>query len=170
MTESQEWDLIRVLANQLELRDVRRLRRITGLILKRRAANREALNERAREGFAGLANAMAGVAWALACRNALREWKGHRPLGGTRPASGEMWLPWELMKARAYALAKYDCCVLTVTDWTQARNCIEQVNRYRLADQQPTAAKFVIPLTKRTMERTEARVAITTKALEAFNS
>jgi hypothetical protein len=70
----------------------------------RKELNRRFTSERVRRGavagaMQGLANVMAGVAWALACRDSLRRSKGHLPTYGKRPASGEMWLPWELMYA-----------------------------------------------------------------------
>lgn len=61
--------------------------------------DRRAFSERLAGAFAGMANVMAGVTWALACRDSLRRSKGHVPTGGKRPASGEMWLPREILTA-----------------------------------------------------------------------
>ncbi len=55
--------------------------------------------ERVAAAMAGMANVMAGVTWALACRQSLRRSKDHWPDWGIRPASGEMWLPWEILTA-----------------------------------------------------------------------
>lgn len=79
----------------------RDLGKMARLIAKERTSRYlERINERQRAilGFMGLANFMAGVTWALACRASLRHSKEHRGYG-KRPASGEMWLPRELLYA-----------------------------------------------------------------------
>lgn len=50
-------------------------------------------------GYRAMANFMAAVTWAMACRTALRASKGHEPIFGKRPQSGEMWLPREILTA-----------------------------------------------------------------------
>lgn len=55
--------------------------------------------------FTGLANFMAGVTWALACRATLRASKEHPPIGKGL-ASGEMWYPWEMVYAVRHEVAQ----------------------------------------------------------------
>ncbi len=83
----------------LQKKDLHRLIRLTRRELTERWQETEALKERVAGGYRAMANFMAGVTWALACRVALRESKGHQPPGGKRPQSGEMWLPRELLYA-----------------------------------------------------------------------
>lgn len=79
----------------------RDLGKLARLIAKERLTRRvEHLERRRKQDHAmtGMANFMAGVTWALACRASLRYSKGHQGYG-KRPASGEMWLPRELLIA-----------------------------------------------------------------------
>lgn len=75
-----------------------KLARILAKVKTERYVARVAERRRQGEGYRGLANFMAGVTWALACRATLRYSKDH-PGYGKRPASGEMWLPRELLTA-----------------------------------------------------------------------
>jgi hypothetical protein len=140
--------LLKTILGELTVKDLRNLRRLAGRELGRRSASADRDRARLAGGYLAMANFMAGVTSALACRNALRESKRHRPLGGTNPASGEMWMPREILKARAYMLAKYDAEPLTAADWHEVQEALEQIQRYREADLKPTAVKFVVPLVK----------------------
>lgn len=89
------------LVTKLEGVDSKHLHKLNKAVKKelaRRWAVRQLEAVERRHGFAGLDNFMAGVTHALACRAALRESKEHPPIG-KRPASGEMWLPREMLFA-----------------------------------------------------------------------
>lgn len=79
-----------------------------------------ALKERVGGAMLGMANVMAGVTWALACRDTLRRSKGHLPTYGKRPASGEMWLPRELLYALRHEVKERGWCPLSAENATQA--------------------------------------------------
>lgn len=81
--------------------------------LARRNAEKWALKGRVGAGMAGMANFMAGVTWALACRQSLRRSKEHTPDTGKRPASGEMWLPKELLYAARHEVKERQWTPLT---------------------------------------------------------
>lgn len=100
-------------ASELDNRHLRKLRKYLGKELKRRRRTIDALQP--------FCNFMAGVTWAMACRSALRQSKHHTPHGGKRPASGEMWTPREIMKARGLHLARYEWDPLTAKDWDEVR-------------------------------------------------
>lgn len=80
---------------------------------------------RERERFAaamnGMANVMAGVTWALACRQSLRRSKGHVPDTGVRPQSGEMWLPRELLYAVRHEVKERHWSPLSSENWDNCR-------------------------------------------------
>lgn len=71
--------------------------------------------------MAGMANVMAGVTWALACRETLRKSKGHTPAGGKRPQSGEMWLPREILIALRAEVKERGWCPLGVAEWQDVK-------------------------------------------------
>lgn len=80
-------------------RDLHKVNKIVKQELHARWQEREEDRRRLGAAMTGMANVMAGVTWALACRQSLRRSKGHTPDTGKRPQSGEMWLPRELLYA-----------------------------------------------------------------------
>lgn len=80
-------------------KDLNRIKRL--LTTEKSTRYTERLQARARTlgGYRAMANFMAGVTWAMACRASLRASKGHEPMFGKRPAAGNMWLPRELLTA-----------------------------------------------------------------------
>lgn len=84
---------------QLSRKDLHWLKKQVKKELAARYLDDRAFEEEYAAGMAGMSNVMAGVAWALACRDSLRRSKGHTPTYGKQPASGEMWLPRELLIA-----------------------------------------------------------------------
>lgn len=83
----------------LDAKDLHWLIRKARRELKTRWEEQAQLRDRVGGAMTGMANVMAGVTWALACRQSLRRSKEHSPDVGKRPASGEMWLPHELLYA-----------------------------------------------------------------------
>ena len=101
-----------------------------------------------------MANFMAGVTWALACRAALRESKGHTPVGGKRPQSGEMWLPRELLTAVRHQVKDRGWHPITAESWSKVRdNLIAEARPPRADSEGLSCTRFVIPFA-----RQEARV------------
>lgn len=122
MSEVQEaWARITGLLCVLPQRDLHKLKKVVCRELAERYEEREALKKRVSGGFEAMANFMAGVTWALACRTALRESKGHTPVGGKRPQSGEMWLPRELLYAVRHQVKDRGWHPITTTDWPTFR-------------------------------------------------
>lgn len=84
--------------------------------LKRRGNRKtELLN-----GWQAFANVMAGAAWAMACRAELRAAHDH-PRIGKKPASGEMWLPAELVKTVRLSVKERGFSALTAPNASQLR-------------------------------------------------
>jgi hypothetical protein len=84
--------------------------------LRRRGSRKvELLN-----GWQSFANFMAGAAWAMACRAELRAAHDH-PRIGKRPASGEMWLPAELVKTVRLSVKERGFSALTAPTASQLR-------------------------------------------------
>lgn len=83
----------------LPQKDLRKLIKYARRELAERAQERWAHREALDGAMKGMANVMAGAAWAMACRASLRSSKEHAPTYGVRAASGEMWLPAEILKA-----------------------------------------------------------------------
>lgn len=141
----------RFFCRALTSKELRRIRKFSGLELKRRWQEGEDTRERLSWGWLGFANFMAGVTWALACRKALRESKNHTPSWGVRPASGEMWLPKEIMRARGLHLARREWDPLCAQDWYTVRDNLAadfrqaQREAERLKDP-PEVVKFIVPL------------------------
>ena len=90
------WTTIKDLLAGIPHRDLHKLGKLVRKEKHTRWLEDMADTEWRREGFGGLANFMAGVTWALACRAALRASKGHKGFG-KRPAAGNMWTPRELL-------------------------------------------------------------------------
>jgi hypothetical protein len=98
-SETLIWNKTRRVISAMSTRDVHKLVRLARRELSARHQEAEAYTERVVGARLAMANFMAGVTWALACRTALRESKGHDPVGGKRPAAGDMWLPREMLTA-----------------------------------------------------------------------
>jgi hypothetical protein len=93
--------------------------------LRERWQDEQALKARTLAAMQGMANVMAGVAWALACRDTLRRSKGHTPTGGKRPASGEMWLPRELLIALRAEIKERKWCPLGCASALECLNWLQ---------------------------------------------
>jgi hypothetical protein len=89
--------------------------------LAARHVARLALKEQLSGGFSAMANFMAGVTWAMACRAALRESKEHPPIG-KKPAAGHMWLPWELLYAVRHQVKDRGWHPITSKSWSVVRD------------------------------------------------
>lgn len=120
--EALAWAKVSAHIGNFTNKQLHKLRRIAGRELETRHHIAEALNKRRAEGFRSLANFMAGVTWALACRAALRESKGHDPVHGKRPQSGEMWLPRELLYAVRHQVKQRGWHPITAATWTTVKD------------------------------------------------
>lgn len=115
----------------LSRHDVVRLVRLGRQELKDRYVVQKLLERAAAEGYRGLANFMAGVTWALACRAALRKSKGHEGFG-KRPAAGDMWLPRELLYAVRHQVKELGWHPITAETWTTVQaNLLSQASTAR---------------------------------------
>jgi hypothetical protein len=94
-------------------------------LLETRALARKTKRENLQGGFTAFAKFMGNVAQAMALRQVLRWSKGH-PGFGTNPASGEMWLPLELINA-SNRLTNSAKPRVTYTDWN---NQLEKINPF----------------------------------------
>lgn len=117
----EAWFRITTTLCTMKQRDLHKLKKMVLRELHERYGAREALKERVLGGLDAMANFMAGVTWALACRAALRASKGHTPVGGERPQSGEMWLPYELLYAVRHQVKERGWHPITTEDWTMFR-------------------------------------------------
>lgn len=119
---STNWDTLRDALAGMPQKDVHKVNKLVKKELHLRWQERE--YERRVQGAAmqGMANVMAGVTWALACRQSLRRSKGHAPDVGKRPQSGEMWLPRELLYAVRHEVKERQWSPLTQPD---ARGCLQ---------------------------------------------
>lgn len=128
---------------------------------RRRYLAAEALKERVGGAMQGMANVMAGVTWALLCRASLRASKGHLPVGGKRAASGEMWLPRELLTAVRHQVKERGWHPITSLNWETVR---ANYSAELLAARRPPVsdsilgpdlhvAKFVIPFAGQAVSR-----------------
>ncbi len=123
--EAEVWKRISGTIPYMKNRQLHKLVRMARRELEFRHAGREAFKEQLSGGFSAMANFMAGVTWALACRAALRESKGHTPVGGKRPQSGEMWLPRELLTAVRHQVKDRGWHPITTKDWGTVRAGLE---------------------------------------------
>lgn len=124
-----DWPATRERIPQLSTKDLRKYMKLARRELTRRYQGQLALKERMAAGFDGLVNVMRGVAWALACRASLREAHDHPRLGKGR-ASGEMWLPHELLKALRADIKEYGYSPLSAGYWSHFD---AQYGRYKWA-------------------------------------
>lgn len=122
--------------------------RLTRRELAARHQAADALKERLSGGFSAMAKFMAGVTWALACRAALRESKGHDPSFGKRPAAGDMWLPRELLTAVRHQVKARGWHPITAPDWSNVQHNLmaEQARKGRPPEEAFAAVQFVVPL------------------------
>jgi hypothetical protein len=119
---AHHWEMYKDLLAALDKKDVHKLLKLTRAELALRWEEQQAEVAWVRAGFTGLANFMAGVTWALACRQTLRRSKGHTPDTGKRPQSGEMWLPREMLYAVRHEVKDRRWSPLSQPD---ARGCLE---------------------------------------------
>ncbi len=112
-------------------------------------AETEAL-ERKKAGFEGLRNVMAGVTWALACRQSLRRSKGHEPDTGKGPQSGEMWLPREMLTALRLEVKTRTWSPLGCADWTAVHNWLRVEAQRKKPPADGGTVQFVIPFARET--------------------
>lgn len=124
------WDSFRNMYASLAKQDIQKMLRLGRAELKARHETLRLENQRAAEGYRGLANFMAGVTWALACRQALRESKDH-PGFGKRPAAGDMWLPRELLLAVRAQVKERGWHPITAASWGTVRERLLAEPRYR---------------------------------------
>lgn len=163
--ENVAFDNVRRIAGHLTQRQLHKLKRIINRELTARYQATEALKERMAGGLQGMANVMAGVTWALACRQALRESKGHEPVGGKRPASGEMWLPRELLYAVRHQVKARGWHPITALNWdvvranlaaearAASRPPVSESIHAELDGSRMSVAKFVVPMVKGEVNR-----------------
>lgn len=154
MSNETVFDRVRAITGRLSTRNLHKLKRIINKELTARYQGTEALKERVAGGLQGMANVMAGVTWALACRQALRESKGHEPVGGKRPASGEMWLPRELLYAVRHQVKARGWHPITALNWGVVKANLEAEARpatpktIDVFGEEVTVAKFVVPMVR----------------------
>lgn len=152
MTRTIDWNLTEAQMCLLPQKDLRKLIKFARRELSERNAERWALKERLPGAFQGMANVMAGVTWALACRASLRASKGHRPAAGTRPASGEMWLPAELLKACRLDVKEKGWSPLTAPYFTHFQ--AQFGKNYRAPDSdEPVDVQFAVRMARGTAVR-----------------
>lgn len=102
-----------------------------------------------RHGWIGLANFMAGVTWAMACRQSLRRSKGHAPDTGVRPQSGEMWMPRELLYALRHEVKERGWSPLAASCWSDVHSRLTHVPSPR-EGQEDGAVAFKVRLVRET--------------------
>lgn len=118
----------------LETRDLHWLVKHARKEIHARWQDRELLKQRVGAAMTGMANAMAGVTWALACRDSLRRSKGHTPTGGRRPQSGEMWLPREQLTALRAEIKERRWSPLGAESWVKVRDWLVVESQRHLGD------------------------------------
>lgn len=123
------WERTREGMEQLSDKNLRKLVKYARTEMHRRHTERWALKERLAGGFAAMANVMACAAWAMACRQALRESKEHEPALGVKPQSGEMWLPRELLYAVRHQVKRRGWHPITADSWYTVRNNLQAEER-----------------------------------------
>jgi hypothetical protein len=150
---AEAWRNIALTMPHLTSQQLHRVAKMCRRELADRWAAREALKERAAAGFLGLANFMAGVTWAMSCRQALRGSKGHTPVNGRRAQSGEMWLPRELLYCVRNQVKDRTWHPLTAESWSVVKSNLEAEER--ASRPLPAgyvdsfnAVRFVIPFAK----------------------
>lgn len=151
--EAQGWTKVEGSLAGFSRKQLHKLMKLCRRELNARWQFDEALKEWKLEGFRGLANFMAGVTWAVACRAALRESKGHTPVGGKRAQSGEMWLPRELLTAVRHQVKDRGWHPITAPSAEAVLNELAAEDRARQplpADyaERFNAVRFVIPFSK----------------------
>lgn len=148
MSEADVFSHMRESVTFLTQRQLHKVKKIINKELESRYLAAEALKGRATGAFQGMANFMAGVTWALACRASLRESKGHLPAGGVRPQSGEMWLPRELLTAVRHQVKARGWHPITSTDWDTVRANLSAealaASRPPRHRDEPMAVKFAV--------------------------
>ncbi len=120
-----DWPLTRAVLEAVSNKDLHRLARLVNREKRDRWEARQRDEARYRGAMIGMANAMAGVTWALACRNSLRASKGHTPPGGKCPQSGEMWMPRELLYAARAEVKERGWSPLTAACWSDVQSHLQ---------------------------------------------
>lgn len=151
------WNGIAVSMGSMTKQQLHKIVRLGRRELEARHQADKALYEWKLNGYRAMANFMAGVTWALACRWSLRDSKDHHPFAGVRPQSGEMWLPRELLTAvRHQVKARGWHPITSVTAADVLNNLAAEASRHPVrADSSLTCVQFVVP-----MVRSEARVLV----------
>lgn len=124
----------------------------------RRELNRRFTSERAHRedldgALHGMANVMAGVTWALACRQSLRRSKDHSPDTGKRPASGEMWLPYELLTALRHEIKERRWSPLGARCWADVQSWLTVEAGRKPEPVGPMAVAFRVRMARDTADR-----------------
>lgn len=151
MTEKEQlqWKKIRGSLGRMSRRQLHKLTKLTRRELESRWQFDEALKEWKVGGYRGLANFMAGVTWAMACRESLRRSKGHSPPGGQRPQSGQMWLPAEMLYAVRHQVKDRGWHPITSANAQVVLNNLKaEESAAGARAQYGDYAKFVIPFVK----------------------
>jgi hypothetical protein len=172
--EARAWASISQSIGQFSKQQLHKLKKLANRELGARWQAKEALNKRVAGGFGAMANFMAGVTWALACRAALRQSKEHAGFG-KRPQSGEMWLPRELLFAVRSQVRGRGWHPITAKDWPTVQAGLAQEQRgfhHQLDDGEfsPTgrmsAVKFVIPFAR---QEASAVIAVNKRFDDSFD-
>lgn len=127
-TLSTNTDLVNYIRTYLKLFSNTELHNIESdcrKLLENRAYARKIRRDRIQGGFHSFAVFMGNVAQAMALRKVLRWSKGH-PGFGTKPASGDMWLPLEIINA-SNKLTNSAKPRVSYTDWN---NQLEKINPF----------------------------------------
>lgn len=125
---------------------IRLARRELGERINQRWEQKQALGP----AMQGMANFMAGVSWAMACRESLRRSKDHAPVFGVRPQSGEMWLPSELLRALRLDIKEKQWSALTAPNVMQFQAQYAAHRGRRPEPREGGAVQFRIPLARAT--------------------
>lgn len=147
--EQRQWQKIRSRLGLMSRKQLHKLVKLSRRELESRWQFDEALKKWKAGGYRGLSNFMAGVTWAMACRQSLRQSKGHAPPGGQRAQSGQMWLPAELLYAVRHQVKDRGWHPITATsarvvlDNLQAEESAARVAAHH--GDSLRAVKFVIP-------------------------
>lgn len=142
MTETMQRDATKERLAALGRKDLLWLKKQLRRELHRRWVDGRADAVRKRHGWIGLANFMAGVTWALACRDALRRSKGHLPTWGKRPQSGEMWLPKEMLTALRADIKDRGWSPLAAGCWSDVHSRLTHVRGAE--SDEPFAVQFAV--------------------------
>lgn len=139
------WSKTAMCMTNLPSQELHKLVRMARRELASRWQEREAFKERLSGGYRAMANLMAGVAWAMACRQALRASKGHEPACGKRAQSGEMWLPRELLTCVRSQVKARGWHPITAASWLEFKDRLEGEERLAsAATRAPTDAIYTV--------------------------